>query len=68
MQMFGFAQLSDLGGRFVGRRRSRYEEFCATSPEPATEVNPVVMGRGVAGFEGLEKCNGSIFHSHKRIP
>jgi hypothetical protein len=68
MQMYGFAQLSERGGPVVFTWCSRSGEFCVTSPEPSPEVNPVVMRIGVLGLDGFEKCNGSIWHSHKRIP
>jgi hypothetical protein len=68
MQMFRIAQASELAGSDVGVWCSRCEGICVTSPEPSPEANPVEMRAEVLWLDGLEKCHGSIWHSHKRTP
>jgi hypothetical protein len=68
MQMFGIAQASEHAGNYVRVWCSRCEGNCVSSPAPSPEANPVAMRTGILGLDGLEKCNGSICHSHKRTP
>jgi hypothetical protein len=68
MQMFAFARASELADNGVGVWFSRCEGSCVTSPEPSPEANPVEMRTEVLWLDGVEKCNGSISQSHKRIP